>query len=147
MKIVYSLILILLSSHSSGVLANDSTAEGGKLFIQNCGSCHGQSDTADNRIAPPIVAIKDHYLRQHADKKEFVSALVNWVTHPSNDRTLMPGAVRRFGLMPALPVSEQDLTAIAEFIYDEKIDKPDWYEKHYNAEHGTESNTPAKDNQ
>ena len=138
MKIGYTLLLIVLSQHSSGLWANDSVADGGKLFLQHCGSCHGQSESAGNRIAPPIVAVKDHYLRQHTDKQSFVSALVNWVTHPSNDRALMPGAIRRFGLMPALPYSEQDLAAIAEFIYDEKIDKPEWYQKHYNAEHGAE---------
>lgn len=139
MKIWSSLLLILVSSQSGVVLANGSTAEGGKLFVKNCGACHAQSDSADNRIAPPIVAVKDHYLSTHADKQEFVSALVNWVTNPSNDRALMPGAIRRFGLMPALALSTEDLTAIAEFVYDEDIDKPDWYKKHYEAEHGAES--------
>lgn len=140
MKLSHSLILVLVTFHGSGVLANESTADGGKLFVQYCGSCHGQSDSAENRIAPPIVAIKDHYIRKHADKQTYVSAFVNWVKHPSKDRTLMPGAIKRFGLMPALAYSEQDLTAIAEFVFEEKIDTPDWYEKHYNAEHGIEIN-------
>lgn len=136
----YSLpfILALLLLQSSGIWA----ADGGKLFLQNCGSCHGQSDTANGRLAPPVVAIKTRYLSTHTDKQAFVSALVNWVLYPSTDKSLMPGAVRRFGLMPALRYSKENLTAIAEYVYDENIDMPIWYEKHHKAEHGSGPRKP-----
>ena len=134
----YSLLLVLVTLCNGLALADDSTPDGGQLFLQYCGSCHGQSGAESNRVAPPVVAIKAHYLRKRANKQEFVNAIVNWVPEPSNENALMPGAIRRFGLMPALPLSEQDLTAIAEFIYDEKFDKPDWYQKHYKSEHGGE---------
>jgi hypothetical protein len=38
--------------------------------------------------------------------------------------------------MPALPLSKEDIAAMAEFIFTELMEKPDWYDKHYEAEHG-----------
>jgi len=59
------------------------------------------------------------------------------VKSPSPERTLMPGAVKKFNLMPALPYSDEDLAVIAEYIFEESMEKPGWYEKHYEAEHGS----------
>ncbi|MEZ5447583.1 MAG: hypothetical protein R3E89_00625 [Thiolinea sp.] len=49
----------------------------------------------------------------------------------------MPGAVRKFGLMPAQPqLAEADLQAVAAYLYDQDMSLPDWYKTHYQAEHG-----------
>ncbi len=85
-----------------------------------------------------MVAVKDHYLRVHADKVSFVSALSGWVLERSADMSLMPGAISRFGLMPPLAISEQDLAAIAEFVFEEPMKKPGWYAKHYQEHHGAD---------
>jgi len=108
------------------------------LLNTNCLACHGSNESMDSRLAPPIVAVKDHYLAQFSTKESFVDAIVQWVKKPSEDRAQMKGAVRRFGLMPMLPLSEADLKLIAEFIYDEELDQPGWYEEHYEKEHGKE---------
>lgn len=132
MKVIASYILttLLLSSHA---LAD----EGADLYSQNCMSCHGGGQEMGKRIAPPIVAVKNHYLEVHAEKEAFINAIVQWVQNPSKEKSLMPGAVKKFNLMPALPYSKEDIAAIAEFIYKESMEKPGWYDEHYEAEHGT----------
>ena len=117
--------------------ANDNP-DGSALFLENCGSCHGQSQSAGGRVAPPMVAVKDHYQRVHAEKAAFVSALSGWVLERSPDKSLMPGAISRFGLMPSLEISGQDLVAIAEFVFEEPMEKPDWYAQHYQEHHGAD---------
>ncbi len=96
----YRAVVVLLGATFSICAGANDKLDGAALFVENCGSCHGQSQSANGRIAPPMVAVKDHYLRVHADKVSFVSALSGWVLERSADMSLMPGAISRFGLMP-----------------------------------------------
>jgi hypothetical protein len=49
----------------------------------------------------------------------------------------MPGAVNKFGLMPAMPqINDNDAQAVAAFLFDTNLNQPDWYKAHYEAEHG-----------
>lgn len=134
----YRSLILLLGSSLGFCAAADEEPDGAALFVDHCGSCHGQSQSAEDRTAPPMVAVKDHYLRVHADEASFVSALSAWVVERSADTSLMPGAISRFGLMPAVDISQQDLVAIAEFVFEEEMMKPGWYAKHYKEHHGTE---------
>jgi hypothetical protein len=54
----------------------------------------------------------------------------------------MPGAIRKFGLMPAFPLPDEELQAVAEFLYDSDMSLPDWYKEHYAAEHGEPPKEP-----
>lgn len=130
---IFSALLLCLSMGSNA----DEALDGASLYSQNCASCHGQGIKAGERIAPPIVGVKDHYLLAYADKESFVNAVVNWVREPATGRSLMPGAISRFGIMPALPYPSDVVASIAAFIYEENIEKPGWYEEHFNKEHGS----------
>lgn len=135
--------MVLLSGVTFSLCAGaNDNPDGAVLFVENCRSCHGQSQSVGGREAPPMVAVKDHYLRVHADKAAFVSALSGWVLARSVEKSLMPGAISRFGLMPPLTISEQDLAAIAEFVFEEPMEKPGWYEQHYQEHHGSDVEQP-----
>ncbi len=67
-----------------------------------------------------------------------VNALSSWVLERAADTSLMPGAISRFGLMPPLTISEQDLATIAEFVFEEPMEKPGWYARHYREHHGSD---------
>ena len=110
--------------------------DGKELLTQRCLICHGNDQTEENRLAPPIVAVKQRYLKQFGDKESFVSAIAQWANQPSENRSLMRGALRKFGLMPALPYDENDLRAIADYIYDGSMEKPAGFDEHQKAEHG-----------
>ena len=95
---------------------------GQESFSELCGECHMQAGTP--KSAPPIFVVKRHVLRYFAEKDAFVERLVNWVADPDPDRALMPGAVRRFGLMPKLPYSADQVRTAAEFIYETELMRP-----------------------
>jgi hypothetical protein len=46
----------------------------------------------------------------------------------------MPGAVRRFGLMPALPLPNDELEAIATIIFYSDLEAPEWFEAYQKEE-------------
>ncbi len=116
--------LALLTSH-------EPTEEGYTLMKNNCYACHNPNTAShDDILAPPFKAVKMHYNREYDNKKDFVDAMVNWVQNPEEDKALMFGAVRRFKVMPKLPLPIEDLEKIATYIHDNNIDEPEWMEGH-----------------
>ena len=113
---------------------NDSIHPGKKLLETKCYVCHNPSGSHDARIAPPMVAVKSHYLDDDTTKEEFADALWNFVKKPSEAKTKMRGAVRRFGVMPYQVFSEEEIRLISEYIYDYKIDEPEWFKQHIEEE-------------
>jgi cytochrome c551/c552 len=111
-----------------------SSHPGKKLMETKCYVCHNPSTDHDSRIAPPMVAIKSHYIGDDTTKEEFVSAIWNFVKEPSKDKAKMRGAVKRFGLMPYQPFSEEEIKQISEYIYDFKIEEPEWFKEHIEEE-------------
>lgn len=94
-----------------------STLDGKALMESKCFTCHNTQGT-DNMLAPPMFRVKDHYIYDYEDKASFVNAIVAWVQNPQDSLSMMPGAKRKFGLMPKQNVPEDELRAIAGYIYD-----------------------------
>ena len=103
---------------------------GKKIMENKCYVCHNPSTSHDSRIAPPLVAIKSHYLNDKTSKEEFKAAIWNFVEKPSEDKSKMRGAVKRFGVMPYQPFSEEEINLISDYIYDFEIDEPKWFKEH-----------------
>jgi len=96
-------------------------SEGYKLMQQNCFVCHFELPDPSKKsqmIAPPMVNIQEHYKPSFTDKKAFVDAIIKWVNKPSKEDAMMPGSVRKFNLMPPLPIGDEKITKIAEALYD-----------------------------
>ena len=111
-------------------------AHPGKLIMETeCYSCHNPKASQANMIAPPMIAVKRHYMDSNTTKKEFTKALILWLNDPEAP-SKMPGAQKKFGKMPYLPYPEETITQIAEYIYDYDIEKPKWFDAHFQEEHG-----------
>lgn len=97
--------------------------EKGKVLTEAlCMACHGDAQQGQARLAPPMMMVKRHYMS--LEKKEMVEAIMKWVKKPDAKKARMPGAVRRFGLMPPLALPDAQLKAIAEYISKTKFDMP-----------------------
>ena len=100
---------------------NTTQQDGQSLFKQYCMSCHlatPDPSKRDKMLAPPMVRVVQHYKGTYSNKRDFVKAIINWVNKPSEDAVLMPGAARKFGLMPPMPIGQENLEQIAGYIYD-----------------------------
>ena len=146
MKIVYLLAILLLitgckdaknseytkadKTDTLDVIASESHP-GRKIMETECYICHNPKASEEGMIAPPIIAIKKHYINEETTKEQFQYDLVSWINNPSEEKSKMPGALKKFGIMPLQPFPEDKIKWIAEYIYDYEIDEPDWFEEHY----------------
>lgn len=101
-----------------------STKTGEVLIEQYCYTCHSPQMRGQQRLAPPFQMVKMHYMRDYTTKEQFTDAITAWVKNPGTDRSMMPGALNRFGLMPPMMIEDEDLKLIAEYLYD--ADLPDF---------------------
>ena len=67
----------------SNVFAENS---GEKLYQQHCSVCHGEPSAGKRRIAPPIFAVKNHYLAVHNEELTFVDAIYSWIANPEEEK-------------------------------------------------------------
>ncbi len=109
---------------------------GKKLMEINCYACHNPTTGHDDRIAPPMIAVKKHYISDNTTKEQFIADIQNWIKTPSVEKSKMPGAIRNFGLMPYAPFPEETIAQIADYMYEYNIDQPEWFEDHFNEERG-----------
>lgn len=115
---------------------NSSEYKGKKLMETNCYVCHSPTASEESRIAPPMIAIKKHYIGDKTTKEEFIKSMQNWIKFPTQQNAKMYGAVKRFGLMPKQGYPEETIKLISEYMFDNEIEKPEWFEEHYNKERG-----------
>jgi len=111
---------------------NETEAHIGKSLMETqCFLCHSPLDAENERVAPPMIAIKVHYIDDGTSKEEFTNAMLNFLEKPSAEKAKLKGAVRKFGVMPYQHFSEEDIKQIAEYIYDYEIEEPEWFEEHF----------------
>jgi len=125
---------------SADINSETLAARGRTLMENKCYLCHSPKAAEASMIAPPMVAIKARYSKEAKTKKEFIADLWNFVEKPTKEQAKLKGAVKRFGLMPYQPYKQEDIEAIAAFMYDYEIAQPDWFQAHW-AEHHDQNYT------
>ncbi|MCF6353351.1 MAG: hypothetical protein L3J06_10105 [Cyclobacteriaceae bacterium] len=122
---------------ASEVIAAIDTVSANYLLLKNqCLICHGGGVSHDAIIAPPMQAVKWFYSQRFSTKEKFVEKMVAWGVNPTEEKSLMKGAVKRFKIMPKPATNESDLKTIAEFIYDNELQTPDWFAEHFKKMNG-----------
>lgn len=109
---------------------------GKKLMENNCYVCHNPKTAEESMIAPPLIAVKMHYISEDTSKEDFINAMVEWSKKPSEVTSKMPGAVKKFGLMPYQFYPEETIVQIADYMFDNEIQEPKWFDTHYKQMHG-----------
>ena len=107
------------------------------LMRTSCYACHNpNAPSHDALIAPPLAAIKYRYQQRYTNRETFVAGMSAFMKWPSAESALMPGAVSRFGVMPATTLTDEKIRSIAVYIYDNEVEKPAWFDEHFESEHG-----------
>lgn len=109
---------------------------GKHLMEINCYVCHNPTASHDERVGPPMIAIKKHYLKEGMSKEAFINDIQNWIDNPTEENAKMFGAVNRFGVMPKQNFPKETITLIADYIYSNEIEQPDWFEDYYKSKQG-----------
>ena len=110
MKTLKPLVIAASILLSQASFASEGHEEGEKLFKANCAVCHGSTGGMDmsKRLAPPIAAVRMHYISTYQDEASFVNAVSSWVEKQDPNKSLMRGAIQKFNIMPPLDVSKED---------------------------------------
>lgn len=126
------------------ITSNFDPLEAKKLMETHCYLCHSPSAPENQgRIAPPMVAIKARYIdREGYNKAEFIENVKAFVAHPTEDKALMYGAVKKHGLMPKQAFPEGSVEKIATFMFDYQIEEPEWFKSHWEG-HGNKNWTQS----
>jgi cytochrome c553 len=98
-------------------------------MVSLCFTCHTPDHVTTQRLAPPMYKVREHYYRQDISKEEFVSKVASYALNPTKEASIMPGAVRNFGLMPKSAFKEEDVRNIAAYIYDNDLSSDRWKEE------------------
>ena len=138
MKITALFFALIFISLSNVSFASDGHKKGEQLYKMHCSKCHGNSGgmNMSKRVAPPIIAVRMHYIGTYADKDSFVMAVADWVENQDESNSLMRGAIRRFNIMPPISINRKDAEKIATYIYAGDIEKPEGFQKHFEERHG-----------
>lgn len=118
------------------ISSNNQDHPGKKLMETNCYVCHSPTATMEDRIGPPMIAIKKHYISDNTTKEEFINDIQKWILNPNEADAKMFGAVKKFGVMPKTPYPEETINQIADYMFNNDIEQPEWFEDHFNEEKG-----------
>jgi cytochrome c553 len=116
------------------VLDQDRLGAGFRALEAACFGCHSADASLQDRVAPPMYAIKKHYVDGRTTYTEFREQLGHFVNNPSSANARMPGAIERFGLMPMLGVGETMLDEVAYYVFHTPLERPGWFAEHYRSE-------------
>lgn len=126
--------LAVQASAAAPIVAKE--ASGYTLLKKYCYACHNpEASSHDVILAPPLAAVKFRYLRQYPDRSRFVHEMVQFVKAPKKENALMFGAVSKFGVMTTLSVPDSTLNILMEYIYDNDLEKPAWFDQHFAGQH------------
>ena len=117
-------------------IALKSDSIGYTLFQNKCMTCHSVAGkTHDELIAPPMIAVKRRYSMMYDERDDFITNIVAWAKDPKAENAIMRGAVNKFKTMPYMNFEEAELEKIAAFMYDNDMEKPDWFDEHFKEMH------------
>jgi len=97
-------------------------AQKGKAIFAICLVCH---DTElDSTLAPPMRNIQKRYKFSYPKKEVFIEKIAEHTKAPTKENSIMMMAVKTFGVMPALPLSDEYLHNIGSYIYEGEFPFP-----------------------
>ena len=91
---------------------------GEQIYARNCEICHSMRPPA--KTAPPIVGLASRFRKVHGNKEDAVTAMVSFMKKPDAASTALgPRAIKRFGLMPAMSMPDEELAKVSGWLWDQ----------------------------
>lgn len=157
MKILLSLVVLAIltscnekhntayeATNEIAMISSDPEHPGKALMEKNCYACHNPTTAHEDRIAPPMFAIKKHYLRNDISKEQFTKNILDWTAQPSAEKAKMPGAVDKFGVMPYQKFDPSEIELIAAYLFEYELTQPSCCQNNLNARSQTMGDGPGK---
>lgn len=119
----------------SALPSGPAAMQAGFSFWQNqCFSCHQPNPDVANPVAPSLAAIKKAYAGSATTYPAFAQHLNTFLQNPSPSTSRMPAAIEQYGVMPKFSLSEEQVYAIAHYLYQTPVEAPQWFEEQFEEE-------------
>ncbi len=115
------------SDSTSSTTSSKPTDNALALLQSNCFNCHNPDKEAAVRVAPTMADIKTAYKADELTGSEFAHKMIAFINNPTEENSHMPEAVKQYGMMPKLNYKEEQLEAMAAYIYKNDIGSDEWY--------------------
>lgn len=107
-------------------------SKGFALLSNNCFSCHNPDPTVKETFAPNMIGIYKAYRNDAISLTEFNNDLHKFLNDPSIKNVRLKDAISKFGVMPLMNYSDEDIQAMGTYLYYNDLTKSDWFSKTYN---------------
>ena len=101
--------------------------DGFQLLQSTCFSCHNPNPASESVAPPNLAALKSVYFKNFPDEANFVDAMSAFLSNPSADKAILPGAVNQYGLMPQMSLQANQSRATALYLYANAVENEEWY--------------------
>ncbi len=93
-------------------------AEGTIIYERHCMMCHSMAPPP--AAAPPVKGVALHYREAFDSREEAVRHMVAFMKSPDPDEAVCDReAIERFGLMPAMKLSDDELKTVSAWFWDQ----------------------------
>lgn len=107
---------------------NDVTLkEGFKVLNTSCFSCHNPNPNNKIKVAPSVKELKLAYINEFKDFESFTKHFIAFQQNPTKHNSIMPEAVEKYGIMPKLEYTKEQLKAVASYLYTSNIEADEWF--------------------
>jgi cytochrome c551/c552 len=113
---------------------NEDLAKGFQHLQTVCFSCHSPNAGTTDKVAPTMAEVKQAYLENTDSKEMFVSKFVAFVSNPTAEVAIIKHAPPTYGVMPKFEFSKEELTQVANYVYQSSIEKADWFAGSFESE-------------
>lgn len=113
--------------NTSTSTSNTTTEDALALLQNNCFNCHNPERDPAVRIAPTMAEIKTAYKADKLTSDEFAQNIIRFINQPTDENSQMHEAVKQYGMMPKLSYKEDQLKAMAAYIYKTDMNSDEWY--------------------
>ncbi len=122
--------IVVTNSEQQGI--NQETFDKGFAVMEkNCFSCHSPNPSSSNNIASTFAEIKTELLNNFQSENAFYLAISEYISAPSKKNAFVQGAYKKYGAMPKMEFSAEELKAVAHYLYHAEIESSNWYSESY----------------
>lgn len=115
-------------------MSAEAMADGFNLLQSSCFSCHNPNPEIEKKIAPTLAEIKSAYAGEAESLKDFSAMLHAFLKAPAAENAIIAGAVEAYGVMPKFGHNEDQVEAMAHYLYFTPLETENWFANSFDAE-------------
>lgn len=107
---------------------------GWDIVSSQCFTCHSPDASATTGIAPTMADVKTVYAGEAQTLVDFTREMQSFLENPSAATSKMPDAVKKYGIMPKISLTPDQIAGVASYIYHTRLEEKSWFSTSFSEE-------------